>query len=130
MKTSLEKPPIFDRLQKAFGVEWGGTLVIAYGDTIHHLKPLSEDVLIHESVHLARQKHDPVQWWESYIRDKEFRFKEELLAYHEQYKFLKDMIRDRNLLSKHLLRLSKDLSGSMYGNVVSPSEARRLISMK
>lgn len=40
MRFSNEKPAIFDRLHKAFGVEWGGNLVIAYDNTIYHSKPL------------------------------------------------------------------------------------------
>src|SRR3990167_9203549 len=99
MKYSTEKPPIFDRLHQAFGVKWGGDLVVAYDGTIYHSKPLDPSVIAHEQVHLVRQKKDPVQWWESYIRDKEFRFKEELLAYHAQYDFLRQTVRDRNELA-------------------------------
>ena len=128
MKFSTDKPAIFDRLHEAYGVEWGGTLVVAYGDTIYHSKPLDPSVIVHESVHLSRQE-SPVQWWESYIRNKDFRFKEELLAYHAQYDFLKDTIKDRNELARHLWRLATDLSGAMYGNIVSHKDAMRLIKM-
>jgi hypothetical protein len=130
MKFSSEKPPIFDRLHKTFGVEWGGSLVIAYDGTIYHSQPLDPSVIAHENVHLVRQKDNVVQWWEHYIRDKDFRFTEELLAYHAQYDFLKQVVIDRNELARHLFRLSKDLAGPMYGSIVSQAEARRLISMK
>ena len=128
MKFSKERPPIMDRLEKAFGVKWGGDLVIAYGDTIYHTNKLDPSVIVHESVHIKRQK-DPQQWWESFIRDPKFRFGEELLAYREQYKFLKDITRDRNELARHWYRLATDLSGKMYGNVVSHQEALKLIKM-
>ena len=105
MKFSKEKPPIFDRLHKAFGVEWGGDLVIAYGDTIYHTNKLDPSVIVHESVHLKRQGKDPNGWYESYIRDKKFRFGEELLAYRMQYQFLKETIRDRNEFARHWFRL-------------------------
>ena len=130
MKFSNSKPLIFDRLHKAFGVEWGRELVIAYDGTVYHSKSLDPSVIVHENVHLVRQKKNPNQWWESYIKDKEFRFKEELLAYHAQYDYLKDTIKDRNELARHLFRLATDLSGKMYGNMVSHSEAMRLIKMQ
>lgn len=130
MKFSKEKPPIFDRLHKAFGVEWGDKLVIAYGDTIYHSVLLSPDVIAHEQVHLSRQGKNPEAWYESYIRNSKFRFGEELLAYRAQYQYLKDTVRDRNHVARHLFRLASDLSGPMYGRVVGHREALKLISMK
>ena len=88
-----------DRLEKTFNVKWGGSLCVAYGDTIYHTQSLHPSVLVHESVHLNRQK-DPVQWWESYLRDSKFRFTEELLAFRTQYKYLKDTVKDRNELAR------------------------------
>jgi len=130
MKFSTSKPPIFSKLHKAFGVEWGGPLVIAYKDTIYHTGPLHPSVIVHENVHLARQGKDADLWYENYIRNPKFRFGEELLAYHAQYDYLKDVIKDRNELSKWLWRLAQDLSGPMYGKVISHREALKLIAMK
>ena len=78
-----EKPPVWDKLVKAFGVEWG-TICVAYDKDIYcgDKANLSTDVIVHESVHLARQEKDPVQWWENYMKNKEFRFAEELIAYN------------------------------------------------
>ena len=130
MKFSTSKPPIFDKLHKAFGVEWGKGLVIAYKDTIHHSQPLHPSVIVHEQVHLNRQGKDPDLWYENYIRNEKFRFGEELLAYHAQYDYLMDVIRDRNELAKWRWKLAVDLSGPMYGKVVSHKEAMKLIAMK
>lgn len=130
MKFSKEKPAIFDKLHKAFGVEWGGSLVIAYKDTIYHSLPLDPSVIVHENVHLLRQGKDPDTWYENYIRNSKFRFGEELLAYRAQYDYLKDVIKDRNEVARELFRLASDLSGKMYGNVVSHREALKLIGMK
>src|SRR3990167_169806 len=126
-----EKPPVWDKLVKAFGVEWG-TICVAYDKDIYcgDKANLSTDVIVHESVHLARQEKDPVGWWTRYVKDKEFRFGEEVLAYHAQYDYLKNNVKDRNRLARYLFNLARDLSGSMYGNVVSHSEAMRLIKMK
>lgn len=130
MKFSKTKPPIFDKLKKAFGVEWGKGLVIAYKDTIYHSEPLDPSVIIHEQVHLIRQGKDPDLWYEHYIRDKKFRFGEELLAYRAQYDYLRDVVSDRNEVARHLFRLASALSGPMYGKVVGHREALKLISMK
>ena len=126
-----EKPPVWDKLVKAFGVEWG-TICVAYDKDIYcgDKANLSTDVIVHESVHLARQEKDPVQWWENYMKNKELRFTEELVAYHTQYDYLKNNVKDRNRLARYLFNLARDLSGPMYGNVVSHSEAMRLIKMK
>lgn len=126
-----ERPPVWDKLVKAFGVEWG-TICVAYDKDIYcgDKANLSADVILHESVHLERQEKDPDAWWTGYIRDKEFRLMEELIAYHAQYDYLKDVVKDRNVLAGYLWKLAGGLSGEMYGNVVSHSEARRLIKMK
>ena len=125
-----ERPPNWDKLVKAFGVEWG-TICVAYDKDIYcgDKANLSTDIIVHESVHLARQEKDPVQWWENYMKNKEFRFTEELIAYHTQYNYLKNNVKDRNRLARHLWRLAKDLSSKMYGNCVSHSEALKLIRM-
>jgi len=130
MKFSKEKPPIFDKLHKAFGIEWGGDLVIAYDDTIYHTNKLDPSVIVHEQVHLSRQGKNSDTWYESYIRDPKFRFGEELLAYRTQYQFLAETTKDRNELARHWYRLAKDLSGVMYGSVISHREALKLIALK
>ena len=126
-----ERPPVWDKLVKAFGVEWG-TICVAYGEDIYcgDKANLSTDVIVHESVHLARQEKDPAQWWENYLRNPEFRFTEELIAYHSQYDYLKDNVKDRNKLAGYLWRLAKDLSSDMYGGIISHREAMKLIKMK
>ena len=129
MKFSKEKPPNWSRLEKVFNVEWGGSLVVAYGDTIHHTNPIDPSTVIHEGVHLLRQE-DPEQWWERYIRDSRFRFEEEILAYREQYKFLKATIKDRNQLARMLWKLASDLSDpKMYNLPFSHGECMKLIKM-
>ena len=126
-----EKPPVWDKLVKAFNVEWG-TICVAYDKDIYcgDKANLSYDVITHESVHLARQEKNPEEWWENYMKSKEFRFTEELIAYHTQYEYLSGTVKDRNKLAMFLWKLAKDLSGEMYGNMVSHSEAMRLIKMK
>jgi hypothetical protein len=127
---SKEKPPIFDRLHKAFGVEWGGSLVIAYNGVIYHSKPLDPSVVVHENVHLARQGKDADGWYSKYIDSPKFRLGEELLAYRAQYQYIKEVIPDRNERAKYLFKFANDLGGKTYGNIITPRDAMRLIDMQ
>ena len=130
VKFSNEKPAVFERLQRAFGVKWGGELVIAYNGTIHHTQPLHPSVIVHESVHIERQGNSADGWYSRYIADSKFRFGEELLAYRAQYKYLSQTVKDRNELFRFTLKLAGDLSGSMYGNVIPKSDAMKLIKLQ
>lgn len=127
MKFSKEKPPIWDRLQKAFNVEWG-TVAVTYGDTVHTKNELDPSIVIHEAVHSARQKN-PADWWERYLRDSKFRFGEELLAYRKQYEYLAATTPNRDVLARHLFNLSRDLV-RLYDLPITQQEAIKLIKMR
>ena len=53
MKISHEKPPIYDRLVEAFGIDWNDGIVITYGDTLHTREGnnIPQDLVIHEKKH-------------------------------------------------------------------------------
>jgi hypothetical protein len=129
MKFSHEQPPIWDKLSKRFNVQWGGGLVVTYGDTIYHTQILPRDLIVHELVHVTRQTN-PDEWWSKYLDDPKFRLGEELLAYREQYKYLKRATKDRNELARHLWRIATDLSGPMYDLPINHREAMRLIKIQ
>ena len=83
--------------------------------------PKSESVavLLHEKVHLERQKRKGiVQWSILYIISSKFRFNEELLAFKEQIKYLKKL----NLTLDLELR-AKRLSSYLYLWCVSYEKA-------
>lgn len=127
MKLSTEKPPNWEALVKKFGVTWDRT-VVTYGDTAYCRRALSDDLIIHESVHVEQQREtSPEVWWEKYMEDPVFRCEQEMEAYRHQYLFLKDKIKDRNALFKHLDRLARDLSSPMYGKVLSYQQALEAI---
>ena len=67
------------------------TTVFCYGDTIFNPSggEVPEDVIFHEQVHSDRQGNDPKGWWLKYINDRDFRLKEEVLAFGGQYAFIK-----------------------------------------
>ncbi|VVA43818.1 conserved hypothetical protein [Candidatus Roizmanbacteria bacterium] len=82
-------------------------------------KPESIAVLLHEKVHLERQKRKGIFLWAIlYIISPKFRFNEELLAFKEQIKYLKKL----NLTLDLELR-AKRLSSWLYLWCVSYEKA-------
>lgn len=120
-----DHPPNWARLEAAFGPLPPG-VIVAYGDRVYvpSGKPLPRHLVIHESVHLRQQADagGPDAWWDRYIDDRDFRLEQEVEAYRVQYRSMNR--RERRELGPLLAR---DLSGPMYGSLVTDREARLLI---
>lgn len=103
-------------------------IVFTYGDTIYSPQGvnLPPDFLEHEETHVKRQSN-PAEWWAKYLSDVQFRLDEELIAYRAQYAYAVQHYSraDRRML---LTSMVKDLSGAMYGKIVSKKEAIKLIT--
>lgn len=117
-----EKPPNWEILEKAFGVKWGN-ICVTYGNHIYSSKIISPNVVEHEKVHIKQQGNNPDKWWDKYIKDSKFRLEQEKEAYREQVKYIKCNSKDRNLIHKVCVSLVNDLSGKMYGECISFSDA-------
>lgn len=129
MIISKEKPAIFEKIVEVFDVEWKD-IIITYGTTIHTQCKLTQDLLVHESIHIEQQKKfsgGPSAWWDRYLADKDFRLSQELEAYKAQYYFLKQQVKDRNKLAKYRWAIACHLSGSMYGRMIPMTKALNLI---
>lgn len=128
MKYSTEPPPIYERANKLWGVTMEDNVVFTYGD-ICHCKDGSIPAWLeaHEIVHTKQQGDSPAEWWERYFEDPTFRFGQELEAYKAQYKFILSTVKDRNAQFRWLNKFATDLAGSMYGALVSKTDAMRLI---
>jgi len=104
------------------------TIVFTYGDTIYAPAgtDLSPDFLAHEETHVERQSN-PAEWWARYLVDVQFRLDEELAAYRAQYKYAVEHYSraNRRILLTHM---TKDLSGAMYGKIITRKEAIALIT--
>ena len=124
LKILNEQPPILDKLLKA-GLKPQKTTVFAYGDTLYNPSgvEIPPDILIHEEVHIRQQKDNKDDCLEKYLNDKEYRLKVEVEAFREQYKFVCEMLKDRNDRAKCLHSLAQELSGSVYGKIINYSEA-------
>ena len=121
-------PPIFYECEKHFGVKWEN-IIITYYPKIHAAKNISDIKLAHELTHITQQKDlGAKEWWALYFQDKDFRFKQELEAYRQEVAYVIENVGDRNERYRIITRIAKDLSGSMYGNLVSFDEARKLLA--
>lgn len=123
MKIVIAYPPNYEEIKKAFNPP--KTVVFTYGDTIYNPNNglIGTDLMIHEGTHEIQQSLDPKKWWDRYLIDPQFRVDQEIEAYHNQYKYLKDMIKDRNQLFRHLHRLASDFSSPIYGGCISYQQA-------
>lgn len=133
MKIIEEYPPNYAEIEKVFDLR-GTHPVFAYGHKLYnpHGCAIAEHTMVHEEVHEKQQRGilgfmSVRAWWKRYLADPEFRLSQEIPAYQAQYAFVKKTASDRNTLSRFLVILAKDLSGQMYGNMLSFEKAMEVI---
>lgn len=123
--------PILSRIQEAFDLE-GTRPVFAFLDTLYcpYGGAGVDDALIaHEETHAKYQEEMGLEeWWDRYLRDKQFRFDQELEAYQVQYRHYCKNVSDRNRRVRFLDFIATSLSSKMYGSIVTKEEAMRLIN--
>jgi len=130
IEIKVEKPPIWNDVCAAFNIN--PQAYFTYGEVIYNPSdlPVPPDIIEHEKVHIKQQKADgmtPELWWGKYLRDPQFRVEQEAKAYGRQYQFICYHNKDRNAQSHLLIELANSLSGPLYNNVISQSEAMTLI---
>lgn len=128
VKFSKEIPDVYKELNEKFGVKWNDGIIICYGNTIHCKQDISPDKLVHETIHVKQQeKIGKDEWWRMYIDIQSFRLEQEIEAYRAEYQFIKRNIKNREAVFKFLTRMAKDLSSSIYGDIITTDEAIKLI---
>lgn len=126
MKIKNELPPNYDEIKKYFpSADFNKGTLFTYGDTCY-CQSITPDLVVHEETHV-KQQLDPKAWWDRYFTDIQFRLSQEVEAYRNQWQWIKKNIKDRNSRFRLLSRICMDLSGTLYGNIVSFDEAKRLI---
>ena len=88
---------------------------------------LPEHLLLHEITHLDRQGWSfPGAVWFTikFFLSPRFRLKEEIIAYRKQYGWIIRHERDPEARTRWLNHIVKDLSGPLYGNLLTFDEAR------
>jgi hypothetical protein len=127
----LTYPPNYEEIAAAFRIRARHGIIFTYGSTIYNPDRvvITPDLYAHEGVHERQQMAvgGPDAWWRRYIYEDGFRYQQELEAYRAQYRFAQENYgRDqRRALLRHI---SKALAGPMYGNLVSPAQAKIAIT--
>lgn len=131
MEIVYAKPPNYDMVAKAFNIEdmggviftYGNKLYVPGGEKIHIDKPLMR----HEETHARQQKKMGIDlWWEQFLGDRNFRLSQELEAYREQYRAMAGLPLEARI--GYLDHIAGDLSGKMYGNLMTKEEAKAVIT--
>jgi len=129
MKTSSAYPPNYKEITTAFNIKGRRGIIFTYGDTIYNPSKIdiTPDLLAHEEVHQRQQGKDPASWWVQYLNDPQFRYEQELAAYRAQYQYAQNFYgrQQRRVILSHVI---KALSGPMYGNLVTPAQAKDAIT--
>lgn len=126
-KINFGLPPNIDEIRKH--LQPGRGTVYTYGDTIYFPRPqsITPDLMVHEEVHIRQQeKGGPEKWWSRYFVDQQFRLDQELEAYRAQYQYMLANM-NRAVRRKRLKDIASDLSGPMYGKLISKATAIELI---
>ena len=130
-KISYEFPPIYNNIVRAFRVN--PKCYFTYGDTLYnpHKLPIPPEIIEHEKIHMRQQSYndkDAALWWGRYLREPEFRIDQEAKAYGRQYKVFCELVKDGNKRNRLLVELSQILAGPLYGLVIMPAQACKLIT--
>jgi hypothetical protein len=129
MKILVDFPPNYQTIKEILDVS-DKTIVFTYGDTIYvpfKKRSIPDHVKVHESVHQKQQCGAPAVWWANYLVDKYFRLNQEVEAYRVQYRYF--ISKNHNLKEQRefLGKIADDLSGKMYGNIISREAAISMI---
>ena len=125
-------PPIYPKISERFGIVGRRDIVFSFGPQLYNPYGchISDAILAHEAVHGGRQGAGVEQilnWWTRYMEDRLFRFVEETHAHRAEYRWLAAHAprRDRR---RALKEVSLKLAAPLYGSLVTPAQARRVLS--
>lgn len=130
MLITNKKPKEYDVLKKHFPELDFDKHVITINGVIHSKYPMPPNVLVHEMIHVMQQRQVPSEddFLEHFINDPKFRLGCEVEAYNAEYAFLKHGFVSKDYLQEKLRDMCNILSGPLYGNIISYSEALKLIT--
>ncbi len=134
MKTNFryttEKPPMLEVCEKYFGANWDRGTIFAYNNAIHAKNPskITPDVEAHELVHLQQQNDfgDADLWWDLYLKDADFRCKQEIQAYKAQIAYAVTHY-DRNYRRALKQHIYKSFAG-LSGGTITIAQAEQLLN--
>ncbi len=128
LKIIRQAPPNFADIVATFPFAAHPGTMFCHGRAIYipNGGEVTPALMAHETVHADRQGADPVGWWARYLVDAKFRFDEELPAHQAEYRWFDGMPRPERRAM--LRQIAQRLAGPLYGRLVTPHEAKRLIT--
>lgn len=129
MKVVFERPPMFDEINAKFKVA-GKPILFSCGDVIYNplRATIPPQLMAHEAMHGERQINLGVEkWWRAYIDIPSFRLEEEILAHQVEYRSLMRAGGNRQARRRYLKEVAKRLAGPLYGKMISPARAQKLL---
>jgi len=114
--------PLLEEVSKVFPIN--KYTIFTYGENYYTNYNLTPDLLEHEKTHTIQQLQlSPELWWRMYLDDPKFRLAQELQAYKHQIR----SINDREKRFRVTLKCIEDVCSDLYGNIITKSEARRIL---
>ena len=128
MKIIYKRPPNFEDIQKVFPMADNYGVIFAFNNAIYSPSgvEIPYPLIKHEEVHCARQggtESGSIEWWESYLKNMDFRYTEELLAHRVEYLACIETASCRNMRRRALKHVAKRLASPLYGNMVTRKQA-------
>ena len=130
MRVKHKFPPNYEEIIKH--LPWVAEMphaIFTYETTIYvpSGNEISDDLMEHEATHGKQQLEMGVKkWWTRYYIDAEFRLSQETEAYQHQYQYGVANY-NRHYRRQLLKKISSDLSGPLYGSLITKEEAKELI---
>lgn len=136
MTTIIEEQPpknLCDRIRAAgMGFDPAKT-VFTYDGAIYNPAKLKlpPDLVFHEETHIRQQASMGADaWWDRYLADPLFRIRMEAEAYGRQWAYYCKNKKSRDRQLQMLVTLASLLAGPMYGSMITPEGASKMISEK
>ncbi len=100
--------------------------IFAYNGLIYTDDVLPHHLIVHEQTHHLQQERDGLKYWvDNYLNNDQYRLDQEIEAYRNQLKSIKD----RNDRFKLQMECARNLSSDLYGGIISYSEAMKAIKI-
>lgn len=124
-------PPNYDQIVRTFNIKDHENVIFTYGDELFvpagNRIQIDKPLMRHEQTHARQQRAMGIEeWWSQFLIDPQFRLSQELEAYREQYRAMSGLTPQQR--EGYLTHISNDLGGEIYGNIMTPEQARAVIT--
>jgi hypothetical protein len=129
MEVIDEKPPIYNDILSLFPAAGRRGVIFAWGDRIFNPSgvKIPPHFLVHEEMHGSRQNGKPETWWARYLKERTFRFDEEIYAHNAELQHLAQHGSTRRIRRGATFEVAGRLAGPLYNLGITRKEARKFL---